>query len=76
VYDRVSTMIPDDIPPPLGKEVVITIYVDANLYHYLIPDHAATGICTWSMSGSPADWYSKYQALLSLQHMVLSLLLP
>jgi hypothetical protein len=42
--------VPDDAPPPLGKRVVFTAFVDANLYHdlisgsrsresYTVPDH-------------------------------------
>ena len=54
-------MIPDDIPPPLGKEVVTTTYVDANLYHDLITGHAATGVLHL-VNGTPVDWYSKCQA--------------
>ncbi len=61
VYGRVSEMIPDDIPPPLGKEVVTTTYVDANLFHDLITGHAATGILHL-VNGNPVDWYSKCQA--------------
>src|SRR5512133_1537243 len=33
IYGNVSEIIPDDAPEPLGKEVVLTHYVDANLYH-------------------------------------------
>ena len=61
VYGRVSEMVPDDIPPPLGKEVVTTTYVDANLYHDLVTGHAATGILHL-VNGTPVDWYSKCQA--------------
>jgi len=33
VYGHVSELIAYDIPPPPGKSVVTTTYVDANLYH-------------------------------------------
>jgi len=44
VYSHVSELIPDDAPLLLGKPVVMTTYIDANLYHDLITGHAATGI--------------------------------
>jgi len=74
VYGRVSEMIPDNIPPPLGEEVVTTTYVDENLFHDLITGHAATGILHL-VNGNPVDWYPNAKLLLRLQHMVLSLLL-
>jgi len=46
VYGHVSKPIADDIPPPLGKEVVTTTCVDAILCHDLITGHAATTIYT------------------------------
>jgi len=54
-------LIADDILPPLGKEVVTTTYVDANLYHDLITGQAATDILHL-VNGTPIDWYSKCQA--------------
>ncbi len=61
-------MIPDDISPPLGKEVVTTTYVDANLYNDLITGHAAIG-SLHLVNSTPVDWYSKcQQALLRLQY--------
>jgi len=44
VYGHVSKPIADHIPPPLGKEVVTTMCVDAILCHDLITGHAATTI--------------------------------
>jgi len=44
VYGHVSKLVPDDAAPPLGKPVIMTTYIDANLYHDLITGHAATGI--------------------------------
>ena len=40
VYGDVQEKIPDDIPEPLGKSVVTTTYVDANLYHCLVTRRA------------------------------------
>ena len=36
IYGHVEELIPDDMPMPLGKPVITTTYVDANLYHDLI----------------------------------------
>jgi len=44
VYGPISELVPDDVPPPLGKPVIMTTYMDANLYHDLITGCAATGI--------------------------------
>jgi hypothetical protein len=33
VYGRVKKELPTNAPKPLGKPVVMTTYVDANLYH-------------------------------------------
>jgi len=54
-------LVPDGAPLPLGKPVVMTIYVDANLYHDLITGHAATGILHL-VNSTLVDWYSKFQA--------------
>ena len=40
IYGNVKEEIPDDIPEPLGKEVVLTSYVDANLYHDFVTGRA------------------------------------
>jgi hypothetical protein len=61
VYGDVKEMLPDDMPTPLGKPVVTTTYVDANLYHDLVTGRAATGILHL-VNGTPIDWYSKRQA--------------
>ena len=61
VYGNVTEEIPSDAPEPLGKEVVLTTYVDANLYHDLITGRALTGILHL-LNGTPIDWYSKCQA--------------
>jgi hypothetical protein len=44
VYGHVEELKAKDAPPPLGKRVVLTTYVDANLYHDLITGRALTGI--------------------------------
>ena len=44
IYGNVHEIIPDDIPEPLGPEVVITTYVDANLCHDMTTGKSVTGI--------------------------------
>ena len=44
VYGDVSEILPKDAPPPLGKYVTLTHYVDANLYHDMLTGHSITGI--------------------------------
>jgi hypothetical protein len=61
VYGHVEELMAKDAPPPLGKEVIVTTYVDANLYHDLISGRALTGIFHL-LNGTPIDWYSKRQA--------------
>jgi hypothetical protein len=43
-YRGAKEEVPDDAPPPLGKRVVFTAFVDANLYHDLISGKSVTGI--------------------------------
>ena len=61
VYGEVKEGIPKDIPKPSGKRVVLTTYVDANLYHDYITGRAVTGILHL-VNQTPIDWYSKRQA--------------
>ena len=44
VYGEVKEIWPSDIPRPLGKEVILTTYVDANLYHNMLRGHSVSGI--------------------------------
>jgi len=60
VYGGAKELIPEDIPEPLGNEVVTTTYVDANLYHDMLSGRAVTGILHL-LNGTPIDWYSKRQ---------------
>ena len=44
VYKSVDEQIPYDAPPLLGKEVQLTHYVDANLFHdALLETHRSSG---------------------------------
>jgi len=56
VYGREKEEIPKDCPEPLGKEVVITSFVDANLYHDLITGRAVTGILHL-VNQTPIEWF-------------------
>ena len=61
VYGHVEEQVPRDAPPPLGKEVVTSTYLDANLYHDLITGRATTGILHF-INKMPIDWFTKRQA--------------
>ena len=61
VYGDVKELIPTDVPQPLGKPVVLTTYVDANLYHDLITGRALTAVLHL-INQTPFDWYCKRQA--------------
>ena len=53
--------VPDDLPKPLMKRILLSSFVDANLYHDLISGKAVTGIIHF-FNKTPVDWYSKLQA--------------
>ena len=61
IYGDVDEEIPADIPKPLGKPVVLTTYVDANLYHDMVTGRALTAILH-IINQTPFDWYCKRQA--------------
>ncbi len=61
MYGNVQEVIPEDLPEPLGKPVVLSHYVDENLYHCLSSGRAVTGILHL-VNKTPIDWYSKRQA--------------
>ncbi len=61
VYGNVQEFLPSDAPQPLGKPVLISHYLDANLFHVILTDRSVTGILTLP-NASPADWYTKKQA--------------
>jgi hypothetical protein len=60
-YDGAHEVIDPDIPPPLGKPVKCTTFVDANLYHCQLPGRAVTGVLHF-FNGTPVDWFSKKQS--------------
>lgn len=59
-YPGAKELVPDDVPKPLGKPVLMTHYLDANLMHDLISGRSVTGILhMWN--NTVIDWYSKLQ---------------
>ena len=56
-----KTSLPDEMPEPLGKAVVTTTTIDANLNHCLATGKSLTG-CLHFVNKTPVDWYSKKQA--------------
>jgi hypothetical protein len=61
VYGGAEEMIAHDCPKPLGKPVVMTTFIDANLYHDLVNGRSVTGIIHL-FNKTVIDWYSKKQA--------------
>jgi hypothetical protein len=61
IYSGAQEEIPDDAPEPLGKSVVLTTFVDANLYHDMISGKALTAVLHM-INQTPFDWYTKKQA--------------
>ena len=57
----ISGIFPDDMPELLGKAVVTTTSMDANLTHCLATGKSLTG-CLHFVNKTPVDWYSKKQA--------------
>ena len=60
VYGNVREALPHNAPKALGKPVVLTHYVDANLFHDMITGRSVTGILHF-INQAPIDWYSKKQ---------------
>ena len=61
VYAGAEELMPHDAPPPLGKPVVMTTFVDANLYHDLVNGRSVTGVMHF-FNKTIIDWFSKKQA--------------
>ena len=60
VYGDVREELPKDLPTPLGMWVLLTTYVDANLFHNMITGRAVTGVLHF-INQFPFEWYSKKQ---------------
>ena len=61
VYTGAEELMPHDAPTPLGKPVVMTTFVDANLYHDLVNGRSVTGVIHM-FNKTIIDWFSKKQA--------------
>jgi hypothetical protein len=61
VYRKMTELIPNNIPEPLGKSAVCSHYTDANLYHDMINGRSVTGIMHFANS-TPIDTYLKRQS--------------
>ena len=61
VYGDVKEEMPTDAPPPKGKPVILTTYVDANLYHDYVTGRAVTGVLHL-VNQTPFEWFCKKQA--------------
>ncbi|HEY9709872.1 MAG TPA: reverse transcriptase domain-containing protein, partial [Oculatellaceae cyanobacterium] len=60
-YGEVTELLPQNAPEPLGKPVILTHYVDANLFHDALTGWSVTGILHMA-NATPIDWYSKKQS--------------
>ena len=60
-YAGADEELPKDAPRPLGKRIITSSYVDANLYHDLISGKSVTGILHF-FNKTPIDWFSKLQS--------------
>ena len=60
-YGGVKEEIPKDAPEPRGPSILVTEYIDANLYHDEVTGRSCTGILAM-LNKTPIDWYSKRQA--------------
>ena len=58
IYGDVHEILPDDMPEPLGKAVVTTTTIDANLNHCLATGKSLTGSLHF-VNKTPVDWYLK-----------------
>ena len=58
VYGNVREELPNDAPKALRNPVVLTHYMDANLFHDIATGRSVTGILHF-INQTPIDWYSK-----------------
>ena len=61
VYGKHEEDIAENIPEPLGKNIVLTHYFDASLMYDILSGKAVTGVCTF-YNKTPIDWYCKQQS--------------
>ena len=60
VFGKVREAIPYNMSNPKGKEVKITMFADASLYHDRVTGRFVTGLLMM-LNGPPIDWFSKKQ---------------
>ncbi len=60
VYGDIQEEIPNNMPNPKGKRVILTMFADANLYHDRITGRSVTGLIMM-LNKTPIDWFSKKQ---------------
>jgi hypothetical protein len=60
VYGNVKEQMPRDAPEPLGKRIILTSYVDANLYHDHVTGRSVTGVLHF-LNQTPIEWFTKKQ---------------
>ena len=61
VYGNVKEEIPKDIPKPLGKRVITTTFLYANLLHDIVTGKSVTAVLHF-VNTTPTDWFLKRQA--------------
>jgi hypothetical protein len=74
VYRGTRIEIPKDSPKPLGKLVVTTTYIDANLYHCMLTGKSVSGVLHL-FNKTSAGWYAKKQGTSAKLPMLPSTLL-
>ena len=57
VYGNVKEKLPHDAPEALGMTVVLTHYVDANLYHNILNERSVIGVLHF-LNQTPVWWFS------------------
>ena len=61
VYGEVKESIDRKSPSPKGRYVVLTCYVDANLYHDMLTGRSVTAVLHL-INQTPIEWFSKKQS--------------
>jgi hypothetical protein len=61
IYGDCKEQVPEDAPRPLGKPVIMTTYVDANLCHDMTTGKSVTGVLHF-LNKTPIDAFTKKQA--------------
>ena len=61
VCQNVKEQIPKDIPKPLGKRVITTTFLAANLLHDIVTGKSVTAVLHF-VNTTPTDWFLKRKA--------------